>query len=40
MKHQPFYLYDTHKNDDFVIKLFSPFSKDQWEQLYGLLHRI
>lgn len=29
MKHHPFYLYDWQKNDDFVIKLFSP--KDQSE---------
>lgn len=40
MNHHPFYLYETDKNDDFIIKLFSPFSNNQWEQLYNLLHRL
>lgn len=33
-------MYEHEKNNDFVIKLFNPLSKGQWDQVYSLINRV
>lgn len=33
-------MYEHEKNNDFVIRLFNPLSKGQWDQVYSLINRV